>query len=193
MTLRYFLSAENDFDLNTILDRELAAAHGSSYLELAGFAIDIDRVYWLDPEDERLPFGWEVFLTRHYLLGWTQAHAQSCQEVVSAMCAPLLDEKPGEPPLGGQIVFAVYDAIVCGALPDALRDLFASWRHAPRELLHALHDLRASGPMVLKQLAEHCLAARLQPPLAAATRQALERLVQAQQLEASGREHGRLG
>lgn len=157
---------------HTIMDQELAAAHGSSYVDLAAFAIDIDRVYWLDPEDERLPFGWEVFLTEQYLLDCSQAG----QDLLIAMCAPLLEEQPGEPPLGGQIVFAVYDAMVRGALPDELRELYSSWRHAPRDLLRALHDLRESGPASLKQLAEHSLGAALQPPMAAATRQALEQL-----------------
>ncbi len=39
----------------TIMNQELAAAHGSNYVDLAAFAIDIDRVYWLDPDDARLP------------------------------------------------------------------------------------------------------------------------------------------
>jgi hypothetical protein len=37
------------------MNQELAAAHGSNYVDLAAFAIDIDRVYWLDPDDARLP------------------------------------------------------------------------------------------------------------------------------------------
>jgi len=151
------------------MDQALAAAHGSSYVDLAAFAIDIDRVYWLDPDDERLPFGWEVFLTERYLSTWTQVHKQAGHDLLLTMCAPLLEEQPGEPPLGGQIVFAVYDAMVRGALPDELRELFASWRHAPRDLLRALHDLRESGPASLKQIAEHCLGAAVQPPLAATT------------------------
>jgi len=175
MMSRSSVAREHELELHTVLDRELAAAYGSSYIELAAFAIDIDRVYWLDPEDERLPFGWEVFVTEHYLLEWSRAQAQAGQDVLLALCAPLLEEKPGEPPLGGQLVFAVYDAVVRGALPDELRELFASWRSAPRELLHALHELRESGPATLVQLAEHCLRAELLPPLAASTRGALER------------------
>ena len=54
--------------LPTIMDRELAAAHGVTYVHLAVFAIDVDRVYWLEPEHEGLPFGWEVFLTEQFLL-----------------------------------------------------------------------------------------------------------------------------
>jgi hypothetical protein len=188
------LSLEDGSEQETILDRQLAAAHGSSYLDLAAFAIDIDRVYWLDPEDERLPFGWEVFLTEHYLLRWAelQQPAGVGVETLSAVCAPLLSEKPGEPPLGGQVVFAVYDAVVRGALPDELRELFSSWRHAPRELLRALHELRESGPALLTELAAHCLAAQLQPPLAATTIRALEGLCLSAPPAASNDEHGTL-
>lgn len=183
MMSRSSLAEEDELDLHTVMDHALAVAHGSGYVDLAVFAIDIDRVYWLDPEDERLPFGWEVFLTEHLLLDWSNAQEHRGKALLAALCAPLLVEKPGEPPLGGQIVFAVYDAVVRGALPDELLDLFASWRSAPRELLHALHELREAGPAILEQLAEHCLRAELQPPLAAATRQALE------QLRASSAEH----
>lgn len=163
--------------LPTIMDRDLAAAHGSAYVFLAVFAIDIDRVYWLDPEDASLPFGWEVFLTEYFVLSWAHAQGERSQELLDAICTPLLEETPGEPPLGGQVVFAVYDAVARGALPEALKTLFTSWRHAPRELLQNLQTLHASAGASAKQLAAHCLAADLQPPLAPPTRQSLEQIV----------------
>ncbi|HET8932187.1 MAG TPA: hypothetical protein VFN67_02050 [Polyangiales bacterium] len=162
--------------LPTIMDRDLAAAHGSTYVYLAVFAIDIDRVYWLDPEDTRLPFGWEVFLTEWYLLTWANAQAERGPEVLDAICTPLLEETPGEPPLGGQLVFAVYDAVTRGVLPEQLRTLFTSWRHAPHELLQNLEALHKNALASAKQLAAHCLAADLQPPLAAPTRHTLEQI-----------------
>lgn len=188
MNRRTSFAADDMLALHTIMDPQLAAAHGSSYVDLAAFAIDVDRVYWLAPEDERLPFGWEVLLTEHYLLRWCETHVALRHELLEAICAPLLQERPGEPPLGGQIVFAVYDALVRGALPDELRNLFASWRHAPRELLHALHELRESGRATLKRLAVHCLSVDLQPPLAATTRETLEQICFAEQPQASGSE-----
>jgi hypothetical protein len=168
---------QSGLGLPTIMDRDLAAAHGSTYVYLAVFAIDIDRVYWLDPEDARLPFGWEVFLTEYYLLTWANAQGERSPEMLDAICTPLLEETPGEPPLGGQLVFAVYDAVARGVLPEQLRSLFTSWRHAPRELLQTLHELHENSAATAKQLAAHCLAADLQPPLAAATRQSLEQIV----------------
>lgn len=162
--------------LPTIMDRDLAAAHGSAYVFLAAFAIDIDRVYWLDPEDTRLPFGWEVFLTEYFLLTWAQAQGERSHELLDAVCTPLLEETPGEPPLGGQVVFAVYDALARGALPETMRTLFTSWRHAPRELLQNLHALHETSVATAKLLAAHCLAADLQPPLAAPTRLSLEQI-----------------
>ena len=44
-------------DHPTIMDRALAAEHGPAYVQLAVFAIDIDRLYALDPERPALPFG----------------------------------------------------------------------------------------------------------------------------------------
>lgn len=162
--------------LPTIMDRELAGAHGSGYVHLAVFAIDVDRVYWLDPEDPNQPFGWEVFLTEHYLLAWASALGAEHTEIIEAICSPLLEETPGEPPLGGQIVFAVYDAVVRGALPQELTRMFASWRSPPRELISVLQELHNTSDETARRLAEHCLEVELQPPLAPPTREALENI-----------------
>lgn len=159
--------------LPTIMDRDLAAAHGVKYVHLAVFAIDIDRVYWLDPEAPDLPFGWEVFLTERFLL--TPPTAES--ELLEAICMPLLEETPGEPPLGGQLVFAVYDAVRRGELPEELRKLFFAWRSPPRELLAGLAELHTNAQTSLPGLVEHCLQAELSPPLAPPTREALLKML----------------
>jgi hypothetical protein len=163
--------------LPTIMDRDLAAAHGVEYVHLAVFAIDIDRVYWLDPEQNNLPFGWEVFLTERFLIAHMGVITDARRDLIDTLCAPLLEETPGEPPLGGQIIFAVYDAVVRGALPSELTAVFASWRNPPRDLVASLADLHTHAPTWEKKLAAHCLAAELTPPLAPPTRETLTRML----------------
>jgi hypothetical protein len=159
----------------TIMNRELAAAHGVSYVHLAVFCIDIDRVYWLNPDDASLPFGWEVFLTEYYVI-----HSQPSPELLAAACAELLEEAPGEPPLGGQLAFAIYDAAERGAVPAELKQLFTTWKRAPRDLISELAELHAKAPEHARQLAAHCLQAKLDPPLAPPTREALEMIERGQ-------------
>jgi hypothetical protein len=163
--------AHASLGLPTIMDRDLVAAHGVLYVHLAVFAIDIDRVYWLDPETTELPFGWEVFLTERFLL----AHAPA-SELLESICMPLLEESPGEPPLGGQIVFAIYDLTQRGELPESLRKLFFGWKKPPRELLDGLAALHSDRD-ALPALIDHCLNADLTPPLAPPTREALRNLL----------------
>jgi hypothetical protein len=172
--------------LPTIMERDLAAAHGSTYVHLAVFAIDIDRVYWLDPEDSTLPFGWEVFLTDYFLLASKSSTDGLTDELIESICTPLLEETPGEPPLGGQIVFAIYDAVARGALPQSLTNLFSGWKSPPRELVSTLQALHTSADQSAQQLAAYCLAADLEPPLAPPTRAALEN-IRSGQLRPSGR------
>jgi hypothetical protein len=169
------VNAESGLGLPTIMDRDLAATQGVAYIHLAVFAIDIDRVYWLDPELASLPFGWEVYLTECFLLQQLTAASTDLLEVI---CQPLLEETPGEPPLGGQIVFAVYDALQRGVLPVEMTSLFGHWRNPPRALCESLALLHAA-PDVLPRLCQHCLDAELSPPLAPPTRAALEALAAA--------------
>lgn len=164
---------ESGLGLPTIMDRDLAAAHGVEYVHLAVFAIDIDRVYWLEPELSSLPFGWEVFLTEWYLLSRKFAEAG---DLLEAICGALLEETPGEPPLGGQLVFAIFDALQRGALPRSLQVVFRAWKHPPRDLLSSLAALHAQGVETARALAEHCLNAEVDPPLAPPTRAALEQI-----------------
>jgi len=168
---------QTSLGLSTIMDRAVAAAHGVDYVHLVVAAIDIDRVYWLDPELPSLPFSWEVFLTQWLLLSLLDSHSPSHLDLIEAVCWPLVADAPGEPPLGGQIVFAVYDAVQCGALPPGLNKLFVGWRHPPRDLVAALAELRATAPSALAPLCQHCLEAELSPPLAPPTREALLKIL----------------
>jgi hypothetical protein len=162
---------ETGLGLPTIMDRDVAAAHGVGYVHLAVFAIDIDRVYWLQPEAPELPFGWEVFLCEWYLL----AQGPSI-ELLEAIATPLLEETPGEPPLGGQVVFAIYAAALRGALPASVLELFRPWRNPPQDLIDSLATLRARGADAAKELAEYCLSAPVTPQLAPPTQDALTRI-----------------
>jgi hypothetical protein len=168
---------QTSLGLPTIMDRAVAAAHGVDYVHLAVFAIDIDRVYWLDPELATLPFGWEVFLTQWLLLAHLDSRTPAHLDLIEAMCWPLVADAPGEPALGGQIVFAVYDAVQHGALPKGLGKLFVGWRSPPRDLVAALAKLRAAAPASLASLCQHCLEAELSPPLAPPTREALLKIL----------------
>jgi hypothetical protein len=166
--------AQVGLGLPTIMDRALAAAHGSRYVHLAVFAIDIDRVYWLDPERTDLPFGWEVFLTERYLLDHVDASDPKQRDLLEATCADLMEESPGEPPLGGQLAFAVYDALQRGQLPKELGAMFKRWRMPPKSLVQSLAKLWNASAEQSVTLAAACLDAELSPPLAEPTKKALE-------------------
>jgi hypothetical protein len=174
-----FQEEQASLGLPTIMDRALAAAHGARYVHLAVFAIDIDRAYWLDPERSDLPFGWEVFVTECHVLGSLLSSQQDGTETVQrelleAVCMDVMDETPGEPPLGGQLVFAVYDAVQRKLLPTELRALFAAWHSPPAELRSSLDKLWSSAQPNLVELAKACLAMELEPPLAPPTVIALQ-------------------
>ena len=66
-------NAEGHLELPTIMDRTLAAKYRGPYVQLAAFAIDVDRVYAEETEAPVLTFGWEVFLTECYLVGLLDA------------------------------------------------------------------------------------------------------------------------
>lgn len=161
--------------LPTVMDRTLAAEHGSAYVKLAVFAIDVDRVYHLDPERAGLPLGWEVLLTQAYLCRHYTATPDSERALIEALCLTVLDAPPGEPLLGAQITFAVYDAVQRGELSASLAVVFHRWRSAPKQLLSALQELRQQSGLV-PELASYCLNAPLRPPLAAPTEEALHDL-----------------
>jgi len=166
--------AREKLGLTTVMDRALAARHGVPYVHLAAFAIDVDRIReHVEGYDDPRPFGWEVLLTEHYLLERFGAEDRVLLE--DAVLAIL----EGEPEaLGGQLAFAVWDAVVRGELPDDLRAAFKSWREQPDELVKDLASLWAEAPRLARELAEGCLAVELDPPLAPPTRLALEAMTQ---------------
>ena len=177
--LRTVRAEQAGLGLQTIMDRALAAEHGVEYVHLTVFAIDIDRVYWLDPERADLPFGWEVFLTEYQMLESFDRESVKSRELIAAMVAHVLEQPPGEPPLGGQIVFAVHDAVAHARLDSELIALFRSWNKAPEDLERSLAQLWEAPRDNARALAEHCLRAALTPPLAAPTKAALERMAAA--------------
>lgn len=164
--------------LPTIMDRALAVAHGGAYVHMAAFAIDIDRTYWLDPERSDQPFGWEVFLTECYVLGRIDTTIATQRDMLEAACMDIMEETPGEPPLGGQLVFAVHDALRRKRLPPEMRTLFSRWRTPPAELRISLDALWKSAPTKLVELAEFCLAEDLSPPLSPPTQATLREMSQ---------------
>lgn len=160
--------------LTTIMDRALAAQHGVPYVHLAVFAIDVDRVREeVEGYDDSRPFGWEVALTEHYLL--ERFGAEDHALIEDAVLA-ILDGEPHA--LGSQLVFAVWDAVQRGELPDTLRTAFESWRARPDALVKELAALR-SDPELIPALAQGCLSVELSPPLAPPTVEALSALAQA--------------
>jgi hypothetical protein len=162
--------SQEKLGLTTIMDRALAARYGTAYVHLAAFAIDVDRVReHVEGYDDPRPFGWEVLLTEHYLL---ERFGDGDRALLEDVVLSILDGEPHA--LGGQLAFAVWDAIKRGALPDSLRIAFRSWRARPDELVKELAKLWVDAPRLVPQLAQGCLDVELDPPLAPPTREALE-------------------
>lgn len=174
--LRTIRREQAGLGLRTIMDRQLAAKLGSKYVHLVVFAIDIDRVYWLEPERSDLAFGWEVFLCEQHVLAHFDRESATDRELVAAVTANILEQPAGEPSLGSQIVFAIYDAVRRGELDAELGQLFMAWHKPPVDLVESLAELWKNPGDSARPLANHCLRAPLTPPLAAPTRAALEAL-----------------
>jgi len=158
----------------TIMDRALAVEHGSAYVQLAAFAIDVDRLYALEPDRTLLPFGWEVFLCEQYLLARIDAGSEPGRALIEDACLAVLAQPPEEQGYGSQLVFAVYDAVARGALPESLRPVFAQWHKPPSQLLAALAELWDDSITTLQRCAADCLQRTIDPPLSPPTRAALE-------------------
>jgi hypothetical protein len=172
--LRLQQAAPARLEQPTIMDRTLALEHGAPYVQLAVFAIDVDRLFALDPERSVLPFGWEVFLCEAYLLCALDPNAESTHGLLEDTCLAVLAQQPDEQGYGSQLVFAVYDAVSRGALPATLKPMFRSWRKAPVQLLDALAELWRDPLASLQRCAADCLQRKLDPPLAPPTRTVLE-------------------
>lgn len=166
--------------MRTIMDRTLAEAHGADYVHLAVFSIDLDRCFQLDPDDTRQPFGWEVFLTACYVVGAIETHAAGGRELLESACMSVLDGDPAEAPLGGQLAFAVHDALQRGRVDPALKSVFRSWRGGRRQLQRSLDPLWADAEANIQRMALHCLSLPMEPPCAPPTLETLERMARGQ-------------
>lgn len=172
---------------DTIMDSGLAMKWGVPYVHLVVFAIDVDRIRMEveDDPDGVWPFGFEVFLTEAHLLGTIDADDPEQLAMLEDVCLAILDAGPDEdPPLGTQIVFAVYDAIERGDLPRTLRSAFSGWKTAPRALLEGLAPLFERPEVEAADLAMACLELELDPPLAAPTQDALSAMLETYETDA---------
>jgi hypothetical protein len=155
----------------TIMDRELAAQLGVPYVHLAAFAIDTDRVRArfedVLVEDDQLAFGWEVFLTAQYLRAtFDPAHEGHRMVVEDAVQAVMDRPARGEPPLGAQLPFALYELVRRGLWPEDAASLFTAWRKKPDAALDDLAPLWDDAIVAAGELAHACLQCDLEPPAA---------------------------
>lgn len=160
----------------TIMNRDLAQQYGADYVKLAVFAIDVDRVCQEHSDNEALPLGWEIFVTEALLLSLIDGNDETQCALLEDMCLDLIIDQ-GDPRLGAQLPFAIFDAINRGALPAPLRALFHRWRSPSKSLLSDLAELWAERDVALSKLVTLCLETPLSPPLAPPTVQALQKLV----------------
>lgn len=169
--------AKTGLGMPTIMDPALAAKYGAPYVQLAAFAIDVDRIYALDEENPTLPFGWEVFLTECFLIGRIKPKAGKAQPLLEDACLSILEQEPDQQGYGSQLLFAVYDATEHGHYPQSLKGLFRSWSGRPRLLQKALTEMWKSPAATMARCAAHCLAETLQPPLSPPSHAAFSKMV----------------
>lgn len=167
-------AATEGLGLLTIMDRALAQKHGVRYVHLAAFAIDVDRVrdeVETEALDPLWPFGFEVFLTEHWLLGHLDAEAD--EVLISDVCESVMKMSAAEPGqiFGAELPFAIYDAVVRGALPPDFRRFFRIWKHKPNALVDDLAALWAKSDEERPRLSAASLEVgkTLSPPLAPPT------------------------
>ena len=167
---------EEHLGAETIMDRTLAAQHGIPYVHLAAFAIDTDRVRVALEEDgseDALPFGWEIFLTAHYVRTRFELTSEAHRVVLEDAALSVLDDKKRrEPPLGAQLAFALYDLARRGLAPEELLALFDVWKKKPDKALDELEGLWESATESAGELAHACLQVELAPPPAPPTMEA---------------------
>lgn len=159
----------------TIMDRSLALRHGSLYVHLAVFAIDVDRVRdALEDIDDPLPFGWEVFLTEAYLIAHVDPSDAAHRAMIEDVVLGILEGQSGEAVFGSQLPFAIFDAIERGVLPEDMRVSFSGWRARPTQLVSELAKLWCDPEELRRDLSRVCLETRMDPPLAAPSLEALD-------------------
>lgn len=166
-------STPTGLGLSTIMDPHLAATHGPAYIRLAALAIDLDRIRieTEDEEDPRWPFGWEVFLTEAYLLQHFDPDDERQRALIEDAFLSVQALGPGY--LGGQVPFAIYDAVQRGVWPTSLQKLWRSWRNPPIALARELEPLWAEAITQGCELIALCEQFPLDPPLAPTTAAAL--------------------
>lgn len=169
---------EEGLGLATIMDAAIAQQHGVPYVHLAAFAIDVDRVRVELEEDETLPFGWEVFLTEHYLLSQFDPIRKPEELVLFEDIIVSVLEGGGDA-LGAQIVFAMYDAMKREKLPARLEPAFDRWKEGPDELVEELKELWARETELVEMLAKRVLECKMEPPFAPPAEEALKALAAA--------------
>ncbi len=165
------------------MDRALAQRYGAAYVHLAAFAIDLDRVRELDPEDGSLPFGWEVWLLEYYLrfvFETVEGGPDKAVALVEDACLAVMDlprALPGrQAPFGSHFPFAVYAGVARGHLPESLGNCFRAWKKSPVDLLQELEAMDQT-PAARTQLIQHCLTIEVQPGLVPPVKAALESLL----------------
>jgi len=167
----------------TIMDRALAQQYGVPYVHLAVFAIDVDRVRdHLEDEgqDDDLPMGWEVFLTERFLDARVDAASEASTSLLEDVVLAIFELPPSdEPVFGSQLPFAIWHAVVRGALPRSLDGAFRTWKSKPKSLGADLDRLYATKEEHTRAFARRCLDADVSPPLAPPAREALEALAAA--------------
>jgi len=168
--------AKSGLGLPTIMDPLLAAQYGRPYVQLAAFAIDVDRVYAIDEDQPTLPFGWEVFLTECFLVARIAPKPGKPQPLLEDTCLSILEQEPEQQGYGSQLLFAVYDATERGLYPPSLKGLFRSWSTRPRLLQKALAEMWKTPAQAMAVGATRCLAEPLQPPLSPPSREVLTRM-----------------
>jgi len=165
----------------TIMDRALAQRYGSTYVHLAAFAIDVDRVREQEQEPSALPFAWEVYLTEAQLGVLVETARHDPTPMIEETCLGILEQprskREGAGPLGSQLPFAIYTAVARGILPARLGQCFASWTKPPVDLIEDVERL-AKAEGMLARLVDHCLDARIEPPLIEPVRSALVALLE---------------
>ncbi|MCA9581051.1 MAG: hypothetical protein KC416_04610 [Myxococcales bacterium] len=156
--------------LRTIMDPELAATLGTTYVHLAAFAIDVDRIFVAFDGDEEWPFGGEVFLTEAFLLSILDPSLEEHVSLIEDACLSAMTRSREGACLGAQLPFALYSAQAAGRWPHPHEDLFRRWKKKPPSLAE-IDDLWAGGDDALQDVAELCLEAPLDAPLAPPTEQ----------------------
>ena len=164
--------------LRTIMHGGLAAKHGSKYVHLAAFAIDLDRArdFADEADDSVFPFGFEVFMVELHLLSLLDLEREEDLALLEEACVGIFESlsEDEEPPLGASLLFAVHDAVRNETLPERFAALFEGWKAPPGDLATSLDDLFQDPEIEASDLAMACLELPLAPPLAPPTRAALE-------------------